>query len=117
MAQMTYLQNRNGLTDIQNRLVVAVGEEGGSGIDSKFGIGRCKLLHLEWISNESYCIAQGPISNLLGLNMREISMRKIMYIYVCVCVCVYIYIYIYIGLHPWHMEGSQVPGLGVESEL
>ena len=28
-----------------------VGEEG-SGMDWKFGVGRCKLLYLEWISNE-----------------------------------------------------------------
>ena len=28
------------------------GGGGGSGIDWKFGISRCKLLHLEWISNE-----------------------------------------------------------------
>ena len=25
---------------------------GGSGIDWEFGLSRCKLLHLEWISNE-----------------------------------------------------------------
>ena len=28
------------------------GGEGGSGMHRKFGINRCKLLHLEWISNE-----------------------------------------------------------------
>ena len=28
------------------------GEREGSGIDREFDIGRCKLLHLEWISNE-----------------------------------------------------------------
>ena len=37
--------------DMENRLVLAkVG--GGSGIDWEFGVSRCKLLHLEWISNE-----------------------------------------------------------------
>ena len=25
---------------------------GGSGMDGEFGVSRCKLLHLEWISNE-----------------------------------------------------------------
>ena len=25
---------------------------GGSGINGEFGVGRCKLLHLEWINNE-----------------------------------------------------------------
>ena len=28
------------------------GGEGGSGMDGEFGFSRCKLLHLEWISNE-----------------------------------------------------------------
>ena len=32
--------------------MVAKGEEGWSGMDWKFGVSRCKLLHLEWISNE-----------------------------------------------------------------
>ena len=34
------------------RLVVAKEEQGGSGMDGEFGVSRCKLLHLEWISNE-----------------------------------------------------------------
>ena len=48
----TYLQNRNRLTDIEHRLVVAKGEEGGNGMEGEFRFGRHKLLHLEWISNE-----------------------------------------------------------------
>ena len=47
-----YLQNRNRLTDIDNRLVVAKGEGKRSGVDGELGVGSCKLLHLEWISNE-----------------------------------------------------------------
>ena len=35
--------------DLENRLVVA---KGGSRMDWEFGISRCKLLHLAWISNE-----------------------------------------------------------------
>ena len=31
------------MTDMESRLVVAKGEGGGSGIDWKFGVGRCKL--------------------------------------------------------------------------
>ena len=27
------------------------GEGEGSGMDGEFGVGKCKLLHLEWISN------------------------------------------------------------------
>ena len=46
------LQNKNRLTDIENRLVVVKGEGKGSGMDWEFGFNRCKLLHLKWISNE-----------------------------------------------------------------
>ena len=35
-----------------NRLVVAKGEGGGRGMNREFRVGRCKLLHLEWINNE-----------------------------------------------------------------
>ena len=37
-------------TDIENRLMVA--KVTGSGMDGEFGVSRCKLLNLEWISNE-----------------------------------------------------------------
>ena len=43
----------NRLTDMENRLVVAKGEWRGSGMDWEFGVNRCKLLHLEWLSNEA----------------------------------------------------------------
>ena len=32
---------------MKNRLVVAKGEGGGSGMHGEFGVSRCKLLHLE----------------------------------------------------------------------
>ena len=32
--------------------IVTKGELGESGMDREFGVGRGKLLHLEWISNE-----------------------------------------------------------------
>ena len=32
---------------------------GGSGMDWKFGVNRCKLLHLEWISNEILLYSTG----------------------------------------------------------
>ena len=45
MAQMNlHLQNRNRLTDIENRLMVAKGEVGGRRIDWEFGVRICKLL-------------------------------------------------------------------------
>ena len=57
--------------DTENRLVVAKGDWGGTGMDWEFGVSRCKLIHLERISNKSYCIAQKIISNLLGYAMME----------------------------------------------
>ena len=65
MTQRTYLLKRNRLTEIENRLVVAKGEVGGGGMDWEFGISRCKLLYIEWITTYSYCIAQGTIFNIL----------------------------------------------------
>jgi len=41
----TYPQNRNRLTDIENRLMVAKGEGGRGGKEWEFGISRCKLLY------------------------------------------------------------------------
>ena len=40
-----YLLERNRLIDIENRLVVATGEEEEGGVDWKFGVNRCKLLY------------------------------------------------------------------------
>ena len=48
----TYLWNRNRLTDIENRLVVAKGEGVGRGMEWEFGISRCKLLYIGWINNK-----------------------------------------------------------------
>ena len=50
-------------SNIENRLVVAKGDRGGSGMDQKFGVSRYKLLHSEWMGNE--VIVQGTISSLL----------------------------------------------------
>jgi len=38
MAQMNYLQDRNRLTDIENRLVVVKEERGRSGMDGNLGL-------------------------------------------------------------------------------
>ena len=64
--EWTYLQNRNRLTNTENRIVVAKGNEGGGVTDWEFGVSRCKLLHLELISNEVLLYGTGTISNLLG---------------------------------------------------
>ena len=41
-------------------------EGGGSGMDGKFGVGRCKLLHLEWIRNEVLLYSIGNYIQSLG---------------------------------------------------
>ena len=50
------LSTEKKLLDMENRLVVAKGEAGGrgrwSGMDWEFGVNKCILLPLEWISNE-----------------------------------------------------------------
>ena len=40
------------IIDLENRLVAALGGEGGSGRDRDFVVNGCKLLLLEWIYNE-----------------------------------------------------------------
>ena len=84
MAQMIPSTKQIQITDMESRLVFASGEEGGSWMDGEFVVGRCKLLHLEWISNESYCTAQRIMSNLLCYNMMEDSMKnkKNVYMYI-----------------------------------
>ena len=51
MAQMN-LSTEKKILDLKNRLVVAKGGGGGSGMDGELGVNRCRLLPLEWISNE-----------------------------------------------------------------
>ena len=45
----------------ENRFVVAGEEGGGSGMDGEFGVRRCKLLHLEWISDEFLLYSTGKL--------------------------------------------------------
>ena len=79
-----YLQNRNRLTDIKNRLVVAKEGRGWrNGMDGDSGVNRCKLLHLEWISNEVQLYSTGNCTQFLGIDWME---DKNIYIYVRVCV-------------------------------
>ena len=49
---------------MENRLDVAKAEGGGRGMDWEFGVGRCKLLSLDWVSNEVLLHSTG--NNLLG---------------------------------------------------
>ena len=56
MPQRTLLQNtkthKHTNIEMENRAVVVKGERGENGMDGEFGVGRYKLLHWEWISND-----------------------------------------------------------------
>ena len=54
--------------DIDSRLVVAKVEGGRSGMNGEFGVARCKLLHLEWISNEVLLYSTGNYIQSLGID-------------------------------------------------
>ena len=45
-----YLWNRNKIKDIENGLMVAKREGYGGRMDWEFGVSRCKLLYIKWIS-------------------------------------------------------------------
>ena len=50
-----------------NRFVVSKEEGGRSGMNGDLGVGRCKLLHLEWISNEVLLYCTGHYIQSLGI--------------------------------------------------
>ena len=54
--------------DIENRLMVAKEEGERGGLDWEFGVGRYKLLHLEWISNEVLVHSTGNYIKSLGID-------------------------------------------------
>ena len=45
---------------------------GGSGMDWEFGVSRCQLLHLEWISNEVLLYSTGNYIQSPGIDRMEI---------------------------------------------
>ena len=47
-------------------LWVPRGEQEGSGMDGEFGVGRCKLLYLEWLSNKVLLYSTGNYVQSLG---------------------------------------------------
>ena len=66
--------------------MVAKGGLGGNGMDEEFAVGRCRVFHLEWISNEVLLYSTGNYIQSLGQSVTEDSMRERMCVYVCVCV-------------------------------
>ena len=76
------LQNRNRLTDIENRLIVAKREWGKGGMDWKFGISRCKLLYRGWIYNKILLYSTGNYIQYPVINHNRKEYEK---------VCIYMY--------------------------
>ena len=64
----TYLQNKNRVTDTENRLVLVKGEKGANGIDWESGINRCKLLYIEWTNNMVLLYSTGNNIQYPGIN-------------------------------------------------
>ena len=90
----TYLWNRNRLTDIENRLVVAKEEGDGGGMDWEFGVSRCKLFIYRMDKQQGLLYSTGhyiqyPVTNHNGKEYEN------QYIYVYMYCFSYSYIYIY----------------------
>ena len=51
-------------------------KEGGSGMDKEFGVSRCKLLHLEWISNGVLLYSTVNCVQFLGIEHDEQEYEK-----------------------------------------
>ena len=66
--KQTYLQNRNRLTDIENRLVVAKGSREGVGWTGSLELVDAKPLNLEWISGEVLQYTTGNHIQSPGIN-------------------------------------------------
>ena len=64
MAQMNLSIKQKQLMVIENRLMVP--KLGRSRMDGEFGVGRCNLLQLEWISNEVLLYSTGNYIQSLG---------------------------------------------------
>ena len=81
MAQMNLSTKQD--TDIENRLVVAMGREGVEGKDWEFGINKCKLVHTGWINNKVLLYSTGNYIQFSGINHNGKE-----YFFKCMYVCV-----------------------------
>ena len=59
---------QNRFIDIENRLVVAKEKRRESGMDWEFEVSGCKLLYLEWISNEVLLCSTRNYIQSLGID-------------------------------------------------
>ena len=57
-------------------------------MDYEFGVSRCKLLHIEWISSKVILYSTGNYIQYLEINHNGKNVKK--NVCVCVCVCVYV---------------------------
>lgn len=78
---LLYLQKRNRSQPQKAELWLWAGG-GISGMDRVFGVGRCNLLHLEWISNEVLLCTTGNYSQSLEVDHDERWYEK-KNVYVC----------------------------------
>ena len=75
--------NKNRLTDIEDRLVVAKGGLGRGGKDWEFGISRGKLLYIGRINNKVLLYSTGNYIQYPGINHNGKEYEK-EYIYICI---------------------------------
>ena len=78
---MNIPMKQNRLTDLENRPVVAKAGNG-AGMDWEFGIGRCKLVYIEWI-NKVLLYSTGNYIQYPGMNHNGREHEK-GYVYICV---------------------------------
>ena len=59
-------------------------------MDWEFGVGRCKLLHLEWINNKLLMCSTGNYPQYSMINHKGKEYKKeCIYVYIYACVCTY----------------------------
>ena len=78
-----YLRNRNILTVIENRLLVAKLEGGRGGMNWEVAVSRCKLLYIEWLNNKVLLYSTGSYIQypVINRNGKEYKKRMCIYIY------------------------------------
>ena len=64
------------------RVLVLKGGGAGCGVDGEFEVGRCKLLHLEWISNEVLLYSTGNYIQFIGMEHdgRQYEKKNVTYV-------------------------------------
>ena len=77
-----YLQNRNRLTDLENKLVCwGVGERWRRRIVREFGMNMYALLYLKWIANKALLYSTGNSAVWGSLDGRGVGENGYMYVY------------------------------------